>query len=325
MSEEYQIILFYKYVSLADPEAVAEGQRELCEKLGLKGRCIIAREGINATYEGTKENIKKYIEELERDARFRNIHFKLSSGTGNAFPKLSIKVRKEIVSLHLGTCDIDPNQITGKHLKPEELHEWIKEKKEFYIVDMRNVYEHKVGHFENSILPPIENFRDLPKVVEQVAHLKNKTVLTVCTGGVRCEKASGFLITQGFTDVYQLDGGIVSYMERYPNEDFQGKLYVFDGRVTMGPSKISRAGFYTDDEKFTRMTESGGHKIVGKCDACGEQSENYTNCANPVCHRHFIVCEKCIQSGGGKVLCPGGCVLSRHGRKISPVEADLIR
>lgn len=314
--EHYQIILFYKYVHIKDPEMVALSERELCEKLGLKGRCIIANEGINATYEGTKENIKKYIEELEKDKRFKNIHFKISKGTGSAFPKLSVKVRKEIVSLHLGICDINPNEVTGIHLKPEELHEWlapsgvegIKTKKEFYIIDMRNAYEHKVGHFSNSILPPIENFRDLPKVVEQIAHLKNKTVLTVCTGGVRCEKASGFLITQGFKDVYQLDGGIVSYMEKYPNEDFQGKLYVFDGRVTMG--------FYTDDMK---------HKIIGKCDSCEEQSENYVNCANPVCHRHFIVCEKCLGKTEGKAFCPGGCVLSRHGRKISPVEVDLVK
>ncbi len=298
-----EILLFYKYVHIGDPENASEKERATCERLGLKGRCIIAAEGINATYEGTKESIKEYIRELEKDERFKNIHFKRSQGTGNAFPKLSVKVRKEIVSLHLGTCDIDPNQVTGIHLKPEELHEWIKSKKEFYIVDMRNAYEHKVGHFENSIMPPIENFRDLPKVVEQIKHLKNKTVLTVCTGGVRCEKASGFLITQGFTDVYQLDGGIVSYMEKYPNEDFHGKLYVFDGRVAMG--------FYTDDAK---------HKVVGKCDTCLGQSENYVNCANPVCHRHFINCTECLEKNEGKAFCAGGCVLSRHGRKISPVQ-----
>lgn len=304
---EHSIILFYKYVRVADPEAVAEGQKELCEKLGLTGRCIIASEGINATFEGTAENIKEYVKELETDERFKNIHFKYSVGNGNAFPKLSIKVRKEIVSLNLSTCDINPNEVTGVHLKPEELHEWIKNKKEFYIVDMRNVYEHKVGHFAGSILPPIENFRDLPKVVEQIKHLKNKTVLTVCTGGVRCEKASGFLITQGFTDVYQLDGGIVSYMEKYPNEDFKGKLYVFDKRITMG--------FYTDDVK---------HQVVGKCDVCKESSENYVNCDNPVCHRHFINCLNCLNKNDGKSFCPGGCVLSRHGRKISSVQANLV-
>src|SRR3989442_370601 len=121
---EYRIILFYKYVHIADPETVAKKERITCEKLGLKGRCIIASEGLNATYEGTEENIEEYMKELEKDQRFQNIHFKLSAGTGNAFPKLSVKVRKEIVSLHLGTCDIDPNVVTGIHLKPEELHEW---------------------------------------------------------------------------------------------------------------------------------------------------------------------------------------------------------
>lgn len=312
---KHEIILFYKYVRIADPEKVRLWQEEICNKLSLKGRCIVAAEGINATFEGTRENIKEYIRELETDQRFLNIHFKLSSGSGQAFSKLSIKTRKEIVSLNLGTCDIDPNQIAGIHLKPEELHEWIETKKEFYIVDMRNAYEHKVGYFEGSILPPIENFRDLPKVVEQISHLKNKTVLTVCTGGVRCEKASGFLVTQGFTDVYQLDGGIVSYMEKYPNENFKGKLYVFDGRITMGPSATLGTNLYTDDIK---------HEVVGKCDVCGEQSENYINCDNPVCHRHFLNCVDCLAKNNGKAFCPGGCVLSRHGRKISPVEANLV-
>jgi len=306
--QKYEIILFYKYVNIQDPEYVRLRQVDICEKLGLKGRSIIAREGINVTLEGTKENIQAYIQELEKDERFRNIHFKISPGTGSAFPKLSIKVRSEIVSLNLGTCDVDPNVVTGTHLSPEELHQWISDGREFYIVDMRNAYEHKVGYFENSILPPMENFRDLPKVLSQISHLKDKTVLTVCTGGVRCEKASGFLITQGFKDVYQLDGGIVSYMEKYPNEDFKGKLYVFDGRVTMG--------FYTDDIK---------HEIVGKCDLCHEPSENYVNCSNPVCHRHFINCSKCLTKNDGKAFCVGGCVLSRHGRKISPIEANLLK
>jgi UPF0176 protein len=328
-AEEYQILLFYKYIHIENPEVVRVWQEELAESLGLTGRCIIASEGINATFEGTKENTEEYVKELEKDSRFQNIHMKRSVGTGSAFPKLSVKTRKEIVSLHLDACDIDPNQVTGIHLKPEELHEWLAPskaegiKKEFYIVDMRNAYEHKVGHFENSILPPIENFRDLPKVVEQIAHLKNKTVLTVCTGGVRCEKASGFLITQGFKDVYQLDGGIVSYMEKYPNENFKGKLYVFDGRVAMGPSALLGTSFYTDDPR---------HEIIGKCDSCGDASENYVNCDNPVCHRHFLCCENCRAQNEGKAYCVGGCVLSRHGRpvrqahgeKISPVEANLV-
>jgi UPF0176 protein len=300
LTDQYQILLFYKYVHISDPVAVMNWQRELCTKYGFKGRLIVASEGINFTLEGKTEDTEAYIKELETDSRFKNIHFKKSAGTGNAFPKLSVKVRSEIVSLHLGTCDINPNEVTGVHLKPEELHEWIKNKKEFYIIDMRNVYEHKVGHFEGSVCPPMDNFRDLPKFVESIAHLKHKTVLTVCTGGIRCEKASGYLLTQGFTDVYQLSGGIVSYMEKYPNEDFQGKLYVFDKRIVMG--------FYTNDPK---------HKVIGKCESCETPSENFINCEQLGCHRHFIICENCIEKNGGKLKCPGQCTISRHSNIVN--------
>ncbi len=299
VENKWTVLLFYKYVHISDPKAVMDWQRQLCEKYGFKGRLIVASEGINFTFEGKTEDTESYIKELEDDERFRNIHFKRSPGNGNVFPKLSVKVRPEIVSLHLGTCDVDPNEVTGIHLKPAELHQWFVDKKDFYIIDMRNAYEHKVGHFEGSVCPPMDNFRDLPKFIKSIEHLKNKTVLTVCTGGVRCEKASGYLLTQGFTDVYQLDGGIVSYMEQYPNENFLGKLYVFDTRIRMG--------FYTDDPR---------HVVVGKCESCNNACENYVNCENDGCHRHFIICEDCIAKGKGKVKCPGKCTISRTGKKV---------
>ncbi len=290
---DYQILLFYKYVHIADPVAVRDWLRKLCEDLGLKGRLIVAHEGLNITLEGTLENTETFIKEMEKDERFLNIHMKRSVGTGTAFPRLSVKVRNEIVTLGLGVCDIDPNQITGIHLKPAELHQWIADKKEFYIVDMRNAYEHAIGRFAGSACPPMDNFRDLPKFVRSLAHLKHKTVLTVCTGGVRCEKASGYLLSEGFTDVYQLDGGIVSYMEQYPNEDFEGKLYVFDGRVAMG--------FYTDDPK---------HVIVGRCEGCNASSENIVDCRDRGCNGQFIICEDCEQkqiAKKGITYCPKGC------------------
>ena len=281
VESDSQILLFYKYVYIDNPQETRDWFFDLCKELGLKGRLIVATEGLNITLEGEKENTETFIVEMEKDLRFNNVHMKRSVGTGNAFPRLSVKVRPEIVSLHLGTCDVDPNEITGKHLKPEELHVWLNPsdgspKKEFYIVDMRNAYEHMVGKFAGSICPPMENFRDLPKLLKTIQHLKNKTVLTVCTGGVRCEKASGYLITQGFKDVYQLDGGIVSYMEKYPNEDFEGKLYVFDGRVAMG--------FYTDDPK---------HKIIGKCASCGASAEEIVDCREFGCNGQFILCADC--------------------------------
>jgi len=303
MKSDYQILLFYKYVHIENPEAVRDWLFMLGDMYGLKGRSIVATEGLNITVEGKTEDTEEFIRELETDPRFQNINFKRSVGTGTAFPRMSVKVRKEIVTLGLGVCDIDPNQLTGVHLPAEELHKWFEEGKEFYIVDMRNVYEHKVGKFVNSIWPPLENFRDLPKVMKQLKHLKNKTVVTVCTGGVRCEKASGYLLSQGFTDVYQLENGIVTYMEKYPNEHFEGKLYVFDDRTTMG--------FYTDDPK---------HKVIGKCEGCDRPCDTFVDCATPWCAKHFVLCEECVPkySSEGKQHCVGKCGVRKPKKLQSP-------
>jgi UPF0176 protein len=294
---DFQILLFYKYVFLEDPVAVRDWIFELCTKYHLKGRLIVASEGINFTFEGHKQDTEDFLVEMQKNegygALLQNIHFKRSAGDGKSFPKLSVRVREEIVTGNLGVCDIDPNQVTGKHLPPKDLHDWIHSGKEIYIIDMRNAYEHKVGKFAGSITPALENFRDLPKIIKSIAHLKNKTVVTVCTGGVRCEKASGYLMTQGFNDVYQLDGGIVSYMEQFPNEDFEGKLYVFDKRVMMG--------FYTDDPK---------HKVIAKCDYCGSTTEQYLNCQNKKCNKHILMCDDCQEKSvakHGKKVCLDGC------------------
>lgn len=289
MKKSFTILLFYKYTAIQDPEKLKSGQKLLCQKLGLTGRMIIAQEGINATLEGTTEDTEKYVKDLLSHPEFKDIHIKKSQGTGSAFPKLSVKVRPEIVATHLKERDIDPNVTTGKYLTAEELHEWFKNGKEFYIVDMRNDFEQAVGMFRQSLKSGMGYFRDLPKVLDSLDDLKNKTILTVCTGGVRCEKASGFLVANGFTEVYQLYGGIVTYMEKYPGEDFLGSLYVFDNRLVMG--------FNMDDPN---------REILGKCVVCKSPSENFINCIDGFCHRHFIVCKKCLE-GEKAILCPMGC------------------
>ncbi len=276
---DYQILLFYKYVHIEDPKKLMQEQKSLCEKLGLKGRILIAEEGINATVEGTTENTEKYLKEYLADPRFSDTHIKKSKGTGDSFPKLSVKVRKEIVTLGLEE-DINPNELTGVHLKPEELKKWYESGKEFYIIDMRNDYEFKVGHFKDSVLMPVQNFRDIPKALSYIEHLKDKTVVPVCTGGVRCEKASGFLLREGFKDVYQLDGGMVTYMEKFPAEEFEGSLYVFDKRITM------------------TFDPADKHKVIGKCDKCETHSERYVNCKYPMCNKHIICCENCSEEDG---------------------------
>ena len=283
------MLLYYKYTPIKDPHAVMLWQKSLCERLELKGRIIIAEEGINGTVEGIKENTMLYMREMKQYEPFKKISYKKSAGTGKSFKKLSVKVRKDIVSDKVAEWGVNPNEVTGKYLSVEELHEWITQKKKFYIIDMRNDYEHKSGYFEHSILPPMENFRDLPKILPSLQNLEDIPIVTVCTGGVRCEKASGFLIKHGFKHVYQLEGGIVTYMEKYPNQDFKGKLYVFDERILMG--------FETDSVE---------HEVIGKCIKCGVSSEKYVNCRNDRCHRHVICCGKCVDEDG-MIVCPGGC------------------
>lgn len=284
----YQVLLYYKYVSIDVPEKVLIQQRELCERLGLRGRIIIAHEGINGTVEGTVENTEQYIEEMNTSEYFQGISYKKSEGVGNSFPKLSVKVRPEIVTTKI--VGLDPKKETGKYLTADELHTWYEEKREFYLVDMRNDYEYISGFFENFIPSGMHNFYDLSDVLPKLAHLKNKTVVTVCTGGIRCEKASGFLVASGFKDVYQLKDGIQTYMEKYPNKHFKGKLYVFDKRLTVG--------FNTGSEE---------HEIVGTCFHCGKPSDRYTNCEYNLCHYHYICCAECVDKETGLTFCKAEC------------------
>ncbi|MDB4983875.1 MAG: hypothetical protein JWM20_54 [Patescibacteria group bacterium] len=300
---DFVVLLFYKYVKIENPTEFLENHRALCESLNIKGRFIIAHEGINGTCEGTPEDVNEYVKTVTKDPNFADMHIKYSQGTGTSFPKLKMKVRPEIVSLGLGQDDIDPNQITGTHLKPSELHSWFENKEEFEIIDMRNDYEHAVGHFPNSVLPKLKNFRDLPKEIKNLEHLKDKKILTVCTGGVRCEKASGYLKSQGFKDVYQLDGGMVSYMEQFPGQNFNGAMYSFDGRNVID-------------------YDGKSHEIVGTCRNCGQKTENFTDCKNNSCHGQFLECKDCLIKYG-KIYCKDRC--DAHLNPFSRLFKRIIR
>lgn len=286
---KFEVLLYYKYINLDDPQKLVEEQRALCKKLNLFGRIMIGTEGINGTVEGLKENTEEYIKEMNADERFKDMSFKHSEGNGMAFPNLRVKLRNEIVAGNLKS--IDPNKTTGQYLTADELHSLFESDEEFYIVDMRNDYEFKIGYFENSILPKLSNFRELPEILKDLEHLKEKKVVTVCTGGIRCEKASGFLVENGFSNVYQLKDGIHTYMEKYPNQHFKGKLYVFDGRISIGFN-----------------TNSPEHEIVGKCDKCSATTDNYYDCSYLHCKgmRHFLCCDNCLEEDG-KSFCSIEC------------------
>lgn len=281
----HEVIIFYLYVTIDNPQETAQWLHGLAQKYNLLGRALVAGEGINATFEGTVEDTARFAQEFKKDERFANVWIKTSQGSGNSFPKLKVKVREEIVGTRFPK-EVDPRKATAKHLPAEELKQWYESGKEFVVVDMRNSYEFASGHFKNAIDPGLGNSRELPDKIEELAHLKDKTVLTVCTAGVRCEKMSAYLLHTGFQDVYQLDGGIHTYMEKFPGEDFEGTLYTFDSRLT--------------------MDFGGEREVVGRCRFCDGKTERYVNCANTTCHLHFLVCETCVPEGQ-PVYCKEAC------------------
>lgn len=278
---EFVVLLYYKYVNIENPKALLESQRDLCKDLNFTGRILIANEGINGTIEGKKSDVELYIKTMKKDKRFKDINWKKSAGTGKAFRKIVVKIRPEIVTTGIPEKDFGPlKQMTGKYLTAEQLYEWYKEKREFYVVDMRNDYEYEVGRFKNSIWPQgLGHFRDVPKAVKSIENLRGKTVVTVCTGGVRCETASGLLLKYGFKDVYQLQNGIVTFMEKYPNLYFEGKLVVFDKR-----------------EKIAFDSKVNKPKVVGKCRICNKRSENLVNFWKDNVDTYGIICAACVKN-----------------------------
>lgn len=270
------ILLFYKYVHIQYPKSIMKQQRELCERLGLKGRIILAHEGINATVSGSHQSTESYKAYMNNHELFGGIDFKESEGTDEDFPRLRVVVKNEIVYLGLDTEKVTVKD-GGQHLTPEEAHALMEENPEdLVILDARNNYESRIGTFKNSLTPDIENFREFPDYVDKnLDTFKDKKVLMHCTGGIRCERASAYLQQKGVArNVYQILGGIHRYAEKYPDGFFRGKNYVFDNRVAV------------------RVNDD----ILTTCDWCKQPCDDYTNCINSSCNNHYICCAACVQN-----------------------------
>lgn len=274
MSKDYRVLLYYHYVKIDDVEAFRDEHFNLCKDLGLVGRIIVAHEGINGTVSGTIEQTQGYIDAMNSDARFSKMPFKIDIEDKNAFKKLHVRVKNELVNLGLEN-DVNPLEVTGKYLKPTEWFEQM-QAEDTVVIDARNDYEYDLGHFRGAIRPDIEVFRDLPQwIKENDEILEGKKILTYCTGGVRCEKFSGWLKEEGYEDVSQLEGGIVTYGydETVQGELWDGMCYVFDQRISVPVNRVD-------------------HKIVARDYITGEPCERYVNCANPFCNKQIIMSEE---------------------------------
>lgn len=271
--EKFQTLLFYKYVKLADAEEFAKRQLRFCKSIGIKGRVLVGDEGLNGSVSGTPEQCQQYMDWIHSHDDFNDVWFKKEDVDRVSFAKMHVRYRPEIVTLSNGTEALDPNVMTGVYLEPEEFME-MKDQDDVVILDTRNIIEYEVGHFKNSIHLDIDHFRDLPTKLEKLKEMaEGKKVLAYCTGGIRCEKATAYLKLNGF-DAYQLHGGILNYYQKTGGKDFDGKMYVFDNRVTTVVNDVNPT-------------------VISKCYICGDACDRIINCANPECNLHEPICEKC--------------------------------
>lgn len=278
---DYQVLLYYMFVPLDDPEAIAREQRSWCTELGLHGRIIVASEGINGTLSGLKAATDEYRARMSKHPSFRATEFKVDEHDGHAFKKLSIKVRDEIVTLGV---QADAIGNTGTHLSPREFQAKLNDPQAL-VLDIRNDYEYDMGRFRGAVRPDVQSFKEFPQWLrDNFSNDKKRPILTYCTGGIRCEKLTAFLKDEGFEDVYQLHGGIVTYAKDpvVQGEGFDGDCFMFDDRLSVPVGKP-----------------------VSRCEECGEPCARYVNCSNVDCNRLYFLCQECEDHRG--VACSESC------------------
>lgn len=221
----------YKFINLTNLDAIQEHLYSVCASLALKGTILIGFEGVNIFLSGQRANIDAFYPEIEK-LGITNIDFKESFSESSPFKKLIIKIKAEIVTM--GVPDVNPALNPAPYIDADTFKQWLDEEKPLIILDTRNTYEVRIGKFNKAINLNIRHFRHFPKAIKQLpAEYKNKTVVTYCTGGIRCEKAAPLLIAEGFQEVYQLEGGILKYLEKYHQHHYQGECFVFDKRIAL--------------------------------------------------------------------------------------------
>lgn len=276
-----KILLYYKFTPIKDPEAVRLWQKTLTDSLELRGRILISPHGLNGTVGGEMADLKSYIKATKEFAGFNDIVFKWSDGTREDFPRMSVKVRSEIVAFNAADeLRVDENGVIGggTHLKPAQVHKLVEERDDVVFFDGRNAHEAAIGKFKNAVVPDTHTTHDFIKELESGKYddIKDKPIVTYCTGGIRCEILSSLMVNRGFKEVYQIDGGIVKYGETYGDDGlWEGSLRVFDDRMTID---------------FSDHT-----KVIGECRHCQGATSNYENCAWANCNDLVLICENCKQ------------------------------
>ncbi|GAA3958180.1 rhodanese-related sulfurtransferase [Gordonia caeni] len=275
-----KIVLFYVFTPLPDPEAVRLWQLAVCESLGLRGRIIVSPHGVNATVGGDLPDVKRYVRAVRSYGPFKDADIKWSEGAGDDFPRLSVKVRPEIVTFGVpGELKVTQDGILGGggRLSPDDVHALVADRgEEVVFLDGRNQIEAQIGRFAGAVVSPVQSTRDFVPLIDSGAldHLKDRPLVTYCTGGVRCEVLSALLRNRGFSEVYQLDGGIVRYGERFGDDGlWEGSLYVFDKRMNVDFSDHAA--------------------VIGRCSECAEPTSRIANHPDEAGRELAVLCERC--------------------------------
>lgn len=275
MSKPYKVLLYYKYTPIEDNVLFAKEHMLKCKEIGLKGRILIANEGINGTVSGTLSQIEAYKDYVHSLPGFEDVWFKEDEADSNAFRKMIVKPKPALLNIPYGEKDINPLEVTGEYLSPKQFKEALLDENTV-VLDTRNDYEYDLGHFRGAIRPDIRHFRELPQwVKDNKEKFMEKRVVVYCTGGIRCEKFSGWLIKEGYKNVGQLHGGITTYGKdpEIKGELWDGKMYVFDDRISVDINQVDK-------------------HIVGKDHFDGSPCERMVNCANPYCNAQVIMSQE---------------------------------
>ncbi|MBI2672087.1 rhodanese-related sulfurtransferase [Candidatus Woesearchaeota archaeon] len=261
---------FYKYIPINNKiENLRKKYLKFCRSIEIKGKILIAKEGINGSVSGTKEQINKFKKYLLKNKLFKDLTFRENIANDYAFKKMLVKTRKEIVTSGL-KADLKNK---GEHISPKKLKEMLDKNDDILLLDARNDYESKIGKFKNAITPNIHEFRQFKILLKDLKKYKDKKIVMYCTGGVRCEKSSALLKENGFKNVFQLEGGIINYINQFPDSYFEGRCFVFDNRISI------HSGTKNHD--------------ISMCDYCHVPSSRYINCENEKCDKFFICCREC--------------------------------
>jgi len=290
---KYLVLAYYRFTPLDNPLLEVKKHKNFFKNRDLTGRIYLSEQGINGQMSGLEEDVRSYMSWLQEDPRFKEMFFKIQRHHENTFPRMTVKYRAELAALG---CEVDPSQ-TGRVVSPSEWKRMLENPEENQLlIDVRNSYETEVGHFEGALLPPLENFRDFPAYAEKLKEMadpKKTKLLIYCTAGIRCELYSALLKVKGFTNVYQLEGGIINYGIKEGDAHWKGKVFVFDDRLAV-----------PIDEKEAEP--------IASCRHCALPSDIHYNCANMDCNELYISCPSCQETYQG--CCSHACKQSPRKR-----------